>query len=130
MISSSEAAIEAEIKTKGLTGRRITPAGIDKQIVWDDYHVFPRTTMTVCALHLANGYIVIGQSACADGVNFDEAIGRRLAYADARNKIWALEDYLLRDEIHHMEAVAEIVREAGMARACGCNCSAQMPTPK
>lgn len=59
MLSASEAAIEAEIKTKGLNGPRLSPDKIDAVIAGEDYHVFPGTTMTVCALKLRNGYVVI-----------------------------------------------------------------------
>ncbi|WP_441235644.1 Gp49 family protein [Bradyrhizobium sp. 930_D9_N1_4] len=100
MLSASEAAIEAEIKTKGLNAPRLTPDKIDATIVGEDYHVFPGTTMTVCALKLRNGYVVIGESAAASPENFDEAIGKRIARDNARNKIWALEGYLLRNKLH------------------------------
>jgi len=46
-VSSSEAAIEAELKTKGLDAPRLTPADIDAAIVGQAYHVFPGTTLTV-----------------------------------------------------------------------------------
>lgn len=98
-ISSSEAAIEAELQTKGLNAPRLTPALIDAQITGEQYHVFPGTTMTVCALTLRNGYIVLGESAAASPENFDEAIGRRIARDNARNKIWALEGYALRNAL-------------------------------
>lgn len=99
MLNSSEAAIEAEIKTKGLNAPRLSPDKIDAVIVGEDYHIFPGTTMTVCALKLRNGYVVIGESAAASPENFDEAIGKRIARDNARNKIWALEGYLLRQNL-------------------------------
>jgi hypothetical protein len=99
MLSASEAAIEAEIKTKGLNAPRLSPDKIDAVIVGEDYHVFPGTTMTVCALKLRNGYVVIGESAAASPENFDAAIGKRIARDNARNKIWALEGYLLRSNL-------------------------------
>ena len=68
-------------------------------IVGEDYHVFPGTTMTVCALKLRNGFVVVGESAAASPENFDEAIGRRIARENARNRIWALEDYVLRERL-------------------------------
>jgi hypothetical protein len=68
-------------------------------IVGEDYHVFPGTTMTVCALKLRNGFVVVGESTAASPENFDEAIGRRIARENARNRIWALEDYVLRERL-------------------------------
>lgn len=89
--------IEAELQSKGLNAPRLTPAHIDEQIVSEDYHVFPGTTLTVCALGLRNGFFVVGESACASEANFDEALGRKIAYENARNKIWQLEGYVLRN---------------------------------
>lgn len=97
--STSEAAIEAEIRTKGLNAPRVTPDVIDAQIVSEAYHRFPGTTVTVCALTLRNGFQVIGESAAASPENFDEAIGKRIARDNARNKIWALEGYTLRNAL-------------------------------
>lgn len=103
-LSASEASIEAELNLKGLNLKglnapRLTPQLIDAQIVGEAYHVFPGTTMTVCALTLRNGFIVIGESAAASPENFDQAIGQRIARENARNKIWALEGYSLRNAL-------------------------------
>jgi hypothetical protein len=92
-----ETAIEAEIQSKRLTAPRLTPAHIGETIVAEDYHVFPGTTLTVCALKLRNGFVVTGESAAASPENFDQEIGRKIARDNARQKIWALEGYLLRE---------------------------------
>ncbi len=94
-----EAQIEAEIQRKGLNAPRLNPDMIDAAIASEQYHVFPGTTMTVCALTLRNGYIVTGESAAASPENFDKEIGRKIARDNARNKIWALEGYLLREKL-------------------------------
>lgn len=96
-MSKDEAAIEQEIQSKGLNAPRLTPALIDEQVKAVDYYVFPGTTLTVCAMTLQNGFIVTGVSAAASPANFDEEIGRKIAYDNARNKIWAFEGYALRD---------------------------------
>lgn len=98
-LSASEAAIEAELNTKRLNAPRLTPALIDATIKSEHYYRFPDTTLTICALTLRNGYVVTGESASASPENFDEAIGKRIARDNARNKIWALEGYLLRDRL-------------------------------
>jgi len=95
----SEASVEQEIVNKGLTAPRITPQHIDDQILTEQYHVFPGTTLTVCALTLKNGFQVVGESACAAPENFDAGLGRKIARDNARNKIWALEGYLLRSRL-------------------------------
>ena len=64
------------------------------------YHVFPGTTVTVCCLSLENGFTVVGESACASPANFDEELGRKIARQNAREKIWALEGYALRQKLH------------------------------
>lgn len=96
---TDEAKIEAEIQAKGLNAPRLTPDLIDETIVSEQYHIFHGTTLTVCALTLRNGYIVTGESAAASPSNFDEAIGRKIARDNARNKIWGLEGYLLRERL-------------------------------
>ena len=93
---NDEMKLEQEIQEKKLTAPRITPSDIDESIVSEQYYVFPETTFTVCLLSLRNGYTVCGESACASPENFNSEIGRKIARENARNKIWALEGYLLR----------------------------------
>jgi hypothetical protein len=95
----SEQAVEQEIQDKGLTALRVTPETIDRCIVSEQYHVFPDTTMTVALLSLQNGYQVVGESACASPENFDAELGRKIARRNARDKIWALEGYALRNRL-------------------------------
>jgi hypothetical protein len=99
MAKYDEQALEDEIKAKGLTAPRLTPQHIDDQIVSEAFHVFPGTTLTICALTLKNGFHVVGESAAASPENFDQEIGRRISRDNARNKIWALEGYLLRTKL-------------------------------
>lgn len=112
----TEKDIEAEIQAKGLNAPRLTPALIDDQIVGEAYHVFPGTTLTVCALTLRNGYLVVGESASASPENFDEALGRKIAREKARDKIWALEGYALRNRLVEAAAFQQGVgdRQAGV----------------
>lgn len=98
-MSKDEAAVEAEIKAKGLTARRIVPEDLDSEIVAQDYHIFPGTCLTVCCLTLSNGFNVIGESACASPENFDAEIGRKIAFANAREKLWPLLGFRLRDQL-------------------------------
>ena len=95
----SEQEIETEIQAKGLNAPRLTPADIDAAIAAEDYHVFPGTTVTVAALTLRNGFVVVGKSAAASPANFDAEIGKKIARDDARDQIWALEGYLLREKL-------------------------------
>jgi hypothetical protein len=110
MAGHDEAAIEKEIQDKGLNAPRLTPAAIDGTISGEEYWIVPHTTMTVCALKLRNGFVVIGESAAASPENFDEAIGRKIARDNARNKIWALEGYALRNALSGRAPFNEALR--------------------
>lgn len=96
----SEHEIEKEIQDKGLTAPRLTPADIDSTIVSESFTVLPSGKAMVCELILRNGFSVRGESACVSKENFNEEIGRKISYEDARNKVWMLEGYLLQDRLH------------------------------
>jgi hypothetical protein len=98
-MSQSEQEIEQEIQEKGLNAPRLTPEKIDAVIADEDYHVFPKTTLIVCCLKLKNGFTIIGESAAASPENFDVEIGKKIARQNAREKIWALEGYLLKEKL-------------------------------
>jgi len=49
---------------------------------------------------LQNGFTVTGESACASPENFNKSIGEKLARENARNKVWALEGYLLKQKLY------------------------------
>lgn len=97
--ADDERALDQEIERRGLNAPRLTPDAIDAAISGEAYHVFEGTTLTVCCLTLRNGYTVIGESAAASPENFDEEVGRAIARRNARDKIWALEGYLLREKL-------------------------------
>jgi len=59
-------------------------------------------TITLCVLILKNGYKLLGVNhSSVDPKNHDLEYGKKLAYQDARNKIWELEGYLLKDAQYH-----------------------------
>lgn len=96
----SEEAIEQEIQAKGLNAPRLTPATIDAAIASEAYHVFDGSCLTVCCLTLLNGFTVTGESACASPANFNAELGQKIAREKARDKIWALEGYLLKERLY------------------------------
>jgi hypothetical protein len=96
---NNEKAIEGEIQAKGLTAPRLTPELIDRTIVKEQYYVFDGSCLTVCCLTLRNGYTVSGTSACASPANFNAELGQKIARENARQQIWALEGYLLKERL-------------------------------
>jgi len=116
-MSNTEHQIEKEIQDKGLNAPRLTPEMIDSKIVGVEYiltrdvckrdngvEIFdapePLQTLTFCILTLENGFTVTGESACASPENFDAEIGKKISYQNAREKIWLLEGYLLKEKLH------------------------------
>ena len=95
----SEQEIEKEIQGKGLNAPRLTPDLIDAVIANKAFHVFGSTCLTVCCLTLKNGFTVSGESACASPENFNAEIGQKIAFENARDKIWMLEGYLLKQRL-------------------------------
>lgn len=112
-----DAEIEKEIQRKGLTAARITPADVEANIDTEWYftgadavqHYFvpgaclnmesPLNQLTFCVLVLKNGFTVTGESACASPENFDEELGRKIARANAINKVWPLMGYALKQSL-------------------------------
>ena len=126
---SNEQSIEQEIQSKGLNAPRLTPDHIDSVIQSvhfftagdgyagalvssEEFNSLPEgeqfiinppqqlETLTFCVLILKNGFTVTGESACASPDNFDAEIGKKIAYQNAREKIWMLEGYLLKQKLY------------------------------
>ena len=120
---TTDAQIEQEIIAKGKTAPRITPADIEANIDSEHYftaadgvvfnlerptgrsgHATPSTLvslglLTFCVLVLRNGFTVTGESACASPENFDAKIGRKIARANAVQKMWPLMGYELKSKL-------------------------------
>jgi Phage protein (N4 Gp49/phage Sf6 gene 66) family len=93
-------AAQLEQRTAALPGPKITKEQVLAAITRAAYYHFPGTTQTVCCLELTNGFTVVGSSACADPANFDEELGRDLAYDDAVNEVWHLLGFRLREQLY------------------------------
>ena len=119
---TSDAQIEQEIQAKGLTAPRVTPADIENNIVSEHYftaedgvrqvdetadlnaelnYEYPLSLhlLTFCVLVLRNGFTVTGESACASPENFDADVGKKIARANAVNKVWPLMGYELKQRL-------------------------------
>jgi len=117
--------IEQEIVAKGLTAPRVTPVDIEANIAsehyftgedgyWADRSVNSTddelggppgalSLLTFCVLVLRNGFTVTGESACASPENFDAEIGRKIARANAVQKIWPLMGYALKQKLSEVK---------------------------
>ena len=101
---------EEEIRKKNLTAPRVTPERLEEVISDEQFHVFEGTQLTVCVLTLINGFTVTGESACASPENFDAELGQKVARDNAKQKIWVLEGYLLKQQLHEEYGVDYIGR--------------------
>jgi hypothetical protein len=79
---------------------RVTEDMLDAAIVTKQFLQPPGTNLTICVLTLRNGFNVTGESACVSSKNFNKAFGEEAAFKKAREKIWALEGYLLASKLH------------------------------
>lgn len=130
--NTSDSAIEQEIKAKGLTAPRITPADIEANIASEHYctagdkldlgivagykYPGPLDLLTFCTLVLRNGFTVTGESACASPENFDAEVGRKIARANAVQKIWPLMGYELKSKLAFgAERAARVAHEVNRA---------------
>jgi len=95
----NEAQIEQEIQEKGLNAPRLSPAIIDSKVRGAEYHQFEGTTVTICLLTVENGFSFVGKSASASLENFDEALGKKIAYDDAREQLWSHYGFLLKQQL-------------------------------
>lgn len=133
----NEQQIEQMIQDAGKTAPRITPGAIDDNIAevyyfrasqavqaafydqsgcgqvepekLDDKHEEALNLLTFCVIVLDNGYTVTGESACASPENFDAEVGRQAAYRNARNKIWPLMGYELKQRLHSVSKLRQLV---------------------
>jgi len=53
---------------------------------------------TVCQLTMKNGFTVVATSSCVSPANFNRAIGEKVAWDNALEKVWELEGYLLQQK--------------------------------
>jgi hypothetical protein len=117
-MSAADQAIEQEIQAMGLTAPRVTPADIEANIAAEYCFTAEQATkgcpqheslglLTFCVIVLRNGFIVTGESACASPENFNVEIGRKIARANAVQKIWPLMGYVLRERLYQATQPAQ-----------------------
>lgn len=95
----NENELEEEIQEKGLNAPRLTPQLIDSKVASKSFHKLT-DVLTVCVITLQNGFTVTGESACASPENYDKDIGEQIAFNNARDKIWLLLGYELKEKLY------------------------------
>jgi hypothetical protein len=107
---TDDSAIEQEIQAKGLTAPRVTPADIEANIAAEYCFTAAQATqgcpqheslglLTFCVIVLRNGFTVTGESACASPENFNAEIGMKIARENAKQKMWSLMGYALKERL-------------------------------
>ena len=77
---------------------RISLEDLDNNIQKKEFIV--HGVMTICILTLKNGFLVEGISACADPASFNKDLGEDIAFKNARDKMWPLMGYALKEEMY------------------------------
>jgi len=100
----SDEALEQEIRAKGLNAPRVTLEQLMDNIVHVEYvvHVAPgKQVMRWCVLSTRNEFAVTGDpSVAVSPENDNKEIGERIAFENARNKLWPLMGYELKTRLH------------------------------
>lgn len=133
---TDDSAIEQEIVAKGKTAPRVTPADIKESISAEFYFTADEgkngaaavevwnageetfdaidslKLLTFCVLVLKNGFTVTGESACASPENFDAEIGRKIARENAKQKLWPLMGYALKEQLYQATQPAKTPDES------------------
>lgn len=60
--------------------------------------------LTICIVVLKNGYTIVGTSACASPENYNQELGRKIAYENCIRQIWPLMGFALRDKLSNATA--------------------------
>lgn len=100
---TDDSTIEQEIKAKGLNAPRVTMADIEDNMVHVEY--VKQVTHSGQVLRWAvittrNGFAVTGRpSASVSPENDDAEIGKKVALDNARQEMWSLMGYALKDRL-------------------------------
>lgn len=100
---ADDSAIESRLIAKGLTAPRVTPADFEANIV--DTEIVKHVSRSGQVLRwaiitTASGFAVTGRpSASVSSENDDEETGVQVATANARNELWPLMGYALREKL-------------------------------
>ncbi|WP_124300397.1 Gp49 family protein [Pseudomonas chlororaphis] len=103
----NDQAIEQEIQAKGLTAPRVTLADLEANIA--DTEVLKHVSRSGQVLRWAilttrNGFAVVGKPSVAVSAENDNAeIGQNIAIDNAKDELWPLMGYALKQQLHVAE---------------------------
>ena len=108
-MNDSLKAADEEVAAVATKGPRVSLKMIEERIAETHYFLLgeafdaaaghPANTMTMCALILKNGFVVVGHAAAAAPENFNPELGRKLARENALRQLWPLMGYALRERL-------------------------------
>lgn len=103
-IHSEDQSVESMAQAAGLKAPRITPADIEANIVHTEIvkHVAQSgQVLRWAVITTKNGFAVTGRpSAAVSAENDNQAIGEKVAIENARQELWPLMGYALKDQLH------------------------------
>lgn len=91
---------------------RITKDFLESEITNVEYQRLSGT-ITHCTITVKNGFTFTGESACVDPNNYDQAIGEKIAYDNAFEKMWMPYGFALKQKL------GEEVQEVGESMTFG-----------
>lgn len=99
----TDVAIEQLIRSKGLNAPRLRPSDLDANITHTDFvkHVSAGgQVLRWCVLTTRSGFAVTGRpSVSVSSENDDVEVGERVAYQNAKNELWPLMGYALKERL-------------------------------
>lgn len=101
---TSEAGIERMIQAEKLTAPRLSPADLDANIVHTEIHKHVTHSGQVlrwAILTCKNGFAVVGKPSVSVSAENDNArVGEAVALTNARDEMWPLMGYALKEQLH------------------------------
>ena len=76
--------------------KTLTVEDLDKLVSDVGFYKVEGTTTTICTIKTISDFVIVGTSATISEENFDEEIGKKIAYDNAFEKLWELEGYYIK----------------------------------
>jgi hypothetical protein len=86
---------------------RVTAEYMQSRIAKTEFSRLADSTVTHCRVTLDSGFGVSGESACVNPENYNEEIGRKIAFDNAFRQLWPLFGFLLAEKNFLRKSVKE-----------------------